>query len=408
MTDPKFPNHDDSVASEEGAELSGAELREAINQNLHYLQEILHAKNLLRQLELTRRYSPGAAEVMQQRIKQWRAHHDQYYVSAEDLIEIRQAVAGLRNEYEHVTKESRGTYDTEFQALHVTLTTVCDELRVKKIFFEDEAFRQRMDRHRLRVIGRNAQDCNAIEITLNDLTKRGELFEKNLRNPLFSTEDGRRAFASIDAFDFSDRRSLARVQTKQAIVEEVIQQQLLDQELFQQYACVYIGSGTDVEFPLSFGARNIILVDARFSDLRLRAEVRERIECVIQQQPTKVSEHELRFMVDFGNGDEEVTVVMDHRFYGSAEQVAELSRTSGYPLQRFVPPEHIALLMSYKAGNVRLTADAQTTASIVSRGALLTDDRLENDREQYLQDVYHSVELESQRDNFHFTFLKKQ
>lgn len=71
---------------------------------------------------------------------------------------------------------------------------------------------------------------------------------------------------------------------KKGIVAELLKKNVLPEQLLETTPLVYLGSGTDIEYPIAMGARDITLVDYIFSDAEARQEVIDRINKITAQE----------------------------------------------------------------------------------------------------------------------------
>jgi hypothetical protein len=100
---------------------------------------------------------------------------------------------------------------------------------------------------------------------------------------------------------------------KKNLVVEVLKKKLIDEELLKENPVVYIGSGVDIDYPLSLGARNITMIDPIFCDEAAIQDIKGRIE---RFKPEKISENRFKFDFDFGKGKESVNMTLSPETYG--------------------------------------------------------------------------------------------
>ncbi|MES2225682.1 MAG: hypothetical protein V4480_02635 [Patescibacteria group bacterium] len=150
---------------------------------------------------------------------------------------------------------------------------------------------------------------------------------------------------------------------KRSIVLEILKQGLLSTEVLRNNPMVYIGSGTDVEYPLALGGRHIIMVDPVFEQQQAIQEVIDRIEHLIAKGMEK-DRNRLTFDFDFGEGSEQVVVELVPSAYD-----ADLG-SEGYAL-----PDAIGHLVLYASqgptGAVSISQEMKS--KIVENGAIIQE-----------------------------------
>ncbi len=134
-------------------------------------------------------------------------------------------------------------------------------------------------------------------------------------NSLFPSNDLRRAANNINSLSLDQKIA---IEHKQDIAIEVREQLLLDEKKLIEGAVVYVASGTDIAYPLSLGARHIIMVDPIFANNKNKEKVTEIINSITDEQPREATIG-LEFAFDFGHGDETVRVEFYPEIYGSEE-----------------------------------------------------------------------------------------
>ncbi|MCX6810214.1 MAG: hypothetical protein NTY30_00535 [Candidatus Berkelbacteria bacterium] len=119
------------------------------------------------------------------------------------------------------------------------------------------------------------------------------------------------AYENIDTTTNPRQR---KIDQKKGIVSEIVKENLISPEILKGYITVYLGSGTDVEYPLAIGARHLKMVDYILDDPKAQQEILERLERILG---TKVSieENEISFPFDFGEGAETVRIELDALTY---------------------------------------------------------------------------------------------
>lgn len=118
----------------------------------------------------------------------------------------------------------------------------------------------------------------------------------------------------------TDTLPRSKKDVKKGIALEAAEKGLISKEVLQGHSLTYIGSGTDIEYPLALGARIITMVDPIFADPKAQEEVLEKVKRLISKTPV-VSGKILNFQFDFGEGQEEVTVKLVAKSYPYTEGV---------------------------------------------------------------------------------------
>ena len=241
---------------------------------------------------------------------------------------------------------------------------------------------------------------------------------------LLPTPDLQAAYAAISA------ETLPRapaIEHKKALVSEIRTRGHLSEEILRRYPVVYVGSATDVEYPLALGCRNLVLVDPALREPEARDSLVRRISKVIGEQPTQRSERELDFAFDFGAGDEQVRVRLEPTLYHPSSE--EAAQRWG----RFAPPKEIGMILGYQTEGVQVDEEHAAMERLVPGGYVLTNSASgsflttlsEEERAQYIyrdhpkpviellqkkwaERGFEFVALHTEGDSYHYTFLRKQ
>jgi len=120
-------------------------------------------------------------------------------------------------------------------------------------------------------------------------------------NGVLPTKDLRRSFSTLSAATLS-LYNLAVLEKKQNVLE-IREKNVLNEELLKHSATLYIGTGLDIEYPLCFGARNIVMIDPIFKDKSVIERLRLKISELTENQFTENDGH-FYFKFDFGQGKE--------------------------------------------------------------------------------------------------------
>ncbi len=142
----------------------------------------------------------------------------------------------------------------------------------------------------------------------------------------------------------------------------------MSDEILRNLPLVYLGSGTDIEYPLAMGARGIRMVDFFFSDEKTRREVVERLQKITNQK-IEIKDNKICTLFDFGQGAETITIELDASAYNPSERLDA-------PV--YVPPEEIGVVLTYVANGP--TGEWSVGGDIISKvsngGAVIEDENV--------------------------------
>jgi hypothetical protein len=167
---------------------------------------------------------------------------------------------------------------------------------------------------------------------------------------------------------------------KRGIVSEVVKQKLVPDEVLRNSTTVYLGSHTDIEYPLTLGSRDIEMVDYTLKEPTFQEEVKNRIKALINKDP-EIQGDQINFEFDFGQGPEPVIVKLKPEWYG------QLPKQAASDLAAYTPPEKIGAILSYAgqgpAGRIEVGDDLKS--KLVTDGGILIDNtfsRLDRETKQ--------------------------
>lgn len=150
---------------------------------------------------------------------------------------------------------------------------------------------------------------------------------------------------------------------KKGIAAEVAKREIIPELVLKEFPVVYIGSGTDVEYPLVLGGRHIVMIDPIFKDERARQEVIEKIVKLIKENPV-TSPEVITFQFDFGKGKENVEIKLIPESY-SIEDGKEVG----------LLPDKVGVLILFASqgpkGSVRI--DDNMKGKVVNGGCILKE-----------------------------------
>ena len=129
---------------------------------------------------------------------------------------------------------------------------------------------------------------------------------------LFPSSNRFDAYSSIETTTFPTKH---KIEFKKGIVREIVGNNLIPESVLKDNPAIYLGSGTDVEYPLSLGCREIYMIDPIFKDRLFVQEVKSRIEKITHQSVLD-NNQSFEFLFDFGRSPENVQVVLVAEVYG--------------------------------------------------------------------------------------------
>jgi hypothetical protein len=163
-----------------------------------------------------------------------------------------------------------------------------------------------------------------------------------------------------------------RAEQKRGIVSEIIRKNVISEEILKNFPIVYLGSGSDINYPLAIGGRNIVLVDMAVSDENNRHGVLRRLSEVFDSEISNPDGNEFSFSFDFGDGPEEVLVSLESGMYApmNEEQVAEYGE--------YVLPDKVGAILTFvlnsPLGFIKINDEA--LSHLVDGGVIIEDSRL--------------------------------
>lgn len=185
------------------------------------------------------------------------------------------------------------------------------------------------------------------------------------RKMLLGSEQRMRAY---DAIDTNTNPRQPNIEKKKGIVAELLERCLIPDDVLKEKKTVYIGSATDIAYPLALGARNIVLVDPCFSQQEWRTALGDRIKALIGEE-VPAAEGTFTFAFDFGQGNETVHVQI-----AAQEYIPEEFRQSH--VDSFELPEDTGVVMLF-ATQGGASGAVVVTESLLSKvdghGAVIQD-----------------------------------
>jgi len=198
------------------------------------------------------------------------------------------------------------------------------------------------------------------------------------KDELLKTPDREAAF---DGINTTTTPRKPKREMKKGIVAEIIKQRLLPDEILRDYPMVYIGSETDIEYPLALGGRKIMMVDPILENQQAVQEILKKITSIIKEQTKQNPDGKVNFNFDFGDGKEPVVVELVARPYLKDEKE-----------KSFSIPENTGTILLFASqgpsGAVRI--DDAMKSKIVHGGAILEEADIlkidkENNKEEFIE-----------------------
>jgi|GEM_PF-3314985 len=186
---------------------------------------------------------------------------------------------------------------------------------------------------------------------------------ENKRRYLFS-DDRINAYDDLDAFTGLRK---AKIEQKKGIIGEILKNGLLSEEVLKNYSTVYLGSCVDIEYPLTIGARDIVLVDPGFVDPKWKDEVVMRLRKITKLEPV-VEENLITASFDFGKGKETIRIVLVSKFFALS---LEDKKEESYKL-----PDQTGniILFASQGPDGAIGVSEEMKKRVVSGGTIIADD----------------------------------
>lgn len=244
------------------------------------------------------------------------------------------------------------------------------------------------------------------------LSKKENPVDPQKIEAIFITPETRKAFEQIDAATIPRKGA---IEHKKRIVLELREKNLIDQEILKNNPTVYVGAGIDFEYPLSLGARDIILVDPVLKKPTAIQKIQERVKAITGTDPNQISETEIQFQLN----NENVSIKFAPALYGSPETVSRIQNgeederevlerskkkieenpndlfitnsvrktygseagkfapnyvsTPKEKLPRFQPPERIGMILGFRTTGIDIDDDKEAMKKLANGGYVLVD-----------------------------------
>ncbi len=185
------------------------------------------------------------------------------------------------------------------------------------------------------------------------------VFEEMEMQEFLKTEDRIRAYNRIDTNTMPRK---LKAEQKRGIVTKVLKERLISDEILKTNPTVYLGSGTDVAYPIALGAHYIVLVDPGFVSQAWQDAIREQIREISGRDPIP-SVDGFTTTIDFGNGEETVRVELVPLAYTERDD----------DQSRYILPNNTGTILMYAPqgpGGVINCSDSMK-GCVVSGGAIL-------------------------------------
>jgi hypothetical protein len=193
-----------------------------------------------------------------------------------------------------------------------------------------------------------------------------DMITETEKKDLLITPERTMAFENIDT---STNPRMAKIKQKKGIVSEILKRKLIPDNILKTKDLLYLGSGTDIEYPLAIGARKITMVDYLFGAEECVKDVLERIKKLTGEEPFLTGDS-LSFQFDFGEGKEQVTVVLSSAGFKDPNKHGEV----------FTPKDEIGTILmfapNHPGGTIKL--EEEILSKVVPSGVVLVGDFLQN------------------------------
>jgi hypothetical protein len=167
----------------------------------------------------------------------------------------------------------------------------------------------------------------------------------------------------LDAIDTTTYPRSKR-EVKKGIVLEVADKVLISDEILRNHPVVYIGSGTDIEYPLALGGRIIVMVDPLLGHEEARKELLEKVQKYSGANLVESDNGIIDFPFDFGSGEESVKVELAAVHYPYQEN---LRKEDDYQL-----PQDIGVVILYAPAGV-IVDEGEVKEKLTEGGAIINE-----------------------------------
>ncbi len=186
-------------------------------------------------------------------------------------------------------------------------------------------------------------------------------------DPLFPSVDLRNAFQKL-SIKTSPEYTEDLLDDKKRLLIEVLETNKLPKEILKTNETIYISSSIDVEYLLCLGARKITLVDPSLADENVRNNLVEKIKLFDQNVQLKLTDKQMHFSFDFGQGKEDVIISLEPKIY--RKEKSDHHKEAGE--DDYALPSKVGMVVGYRTQDA-LIWDKEIKDSLVSGGAILVD-----------------------------------
>lgn len=188
--------------------------------------------------------------------------------------------------------------------------------------------------------------------------------------------ESRQRFNAYSNLDTTTSPRKHKIEYKKGIIREIVKDNLIDKEILKNNPTVYLGSGLDIEYPLSLGSSDIWLVDPVLGSEEAKKELKIKIEKLLEKELPWELQGSFDFNFDFGGREEKVKVNLISKNYKQGD---------------IGLPQNIGLIIKFASqgpdGEIKI--DTSLERNIVNGGYILDESRLEKivDSQKQIKDL---------------------
>ena len=159
-----------------------------------------------------------------------------------------------------------------------------------------------------------------------------------------------------------------KIRQKQGIVSELLKNRELPEGVLISYPTVYLGPGTDIEYPLALGSRKIIMVDPILRSPEIQRQILDRVK-LLTDKDAAINNDDIVFDFNFVSGEETVTIKLDPRMYDPESVETK---------DKFILPPEIGMVLGFASqgpsGHIKFGDEIKNR--VVEGGVILNEDCL--------------------------------
>jgi hypothetical protein len=285
-----------------------------------------------------------------------------YFLVRGDINEAEKQAANIKDEPE---KSSAAALIDEYKFLggYFETTKTLDELEELDLTNEarDESNAKISETFNLRTdaVKKDRDDV----MRLLGLKIKFRQFSDTQKKEYLISDERIKAFEDISTTTLPSKE---KANQKRGIISELIQDKIISDEVLKNYKTVYLGSGTDIEYPLALGCRHTVMVDYIFNSPEAKKELIEKLQSLINKDVTLINNN-INFRFDFGSGNEDATIELSPTMYLSGHH----KQTGSVDI--FKAPDNVGVIICYASqgpgGAISVGEDLKS--KLVDSGVLL-------------------------------------